>query len=51
MEALLTIRKVELVGKKEFLTAALDLKDETFAVHIAFIASSNSDPICLSYHS
>ena len=34
-EALLTTRRVELVGKKKFVAAALNPEHETFVVHIA----------------
>ena len=34
-EALLTVKKVELIGKKEFAKTALDEKFETFVVHVA----------------
>ena len=41
------MRQVELIGKKEFTAAALDLKDEAFVVQVAYI-SQNSDvhPTC-----
>ena len=47
-EAPLTIRRVELVGKKEFATAALDPEHETFVIHFAslsFAASPSSSPL------
>lgn len=34
-EVLLTTKRVELIGKKEFADAAMDLGDETFVVHVA----------------
>ena len=39
IEALPTTRYVELMGKKEFATAALDPKHETFVVHVASLSS------------
>ena len=39
-EALPTTRRVELVGKKEFAAAALDLESETFVVHVASLSSN-----------
>lgn len=41
-EALLIIKLVKLVEKKEFAVLALDLEDETFIVYIVFITSLNS---------
>ena len=41
-EALPTTRRVELVGKKEFATAALDPKSETFVIYIASVSSNTS---------
>lgn len=38
-KALLTIRPVEPIGKKKFLTTALNLDLETFIVHVAFLVS------------
>lgn len=32
---LLTTRKIELIGKKEFTIATLDLKHKSFVIHIA----------------
>ena len=52
-EALLTIRHIELVGKKEFAAAALDSESETFIVHIASLSSNalpNSFPLKLNIH-
>ena len=40
-----TTRRIELVGKKEFATAALNSEHETFIVHVvllSFVASPNS---------
>ena len=37
-KALLTTRRVELVGKKEFAAAALDPKYETYVVHVASLS-------------
>ena len=39
-EVLLTTRRVELVGKKEFVAVVLDLKYETYVVHIASLSST-----------
>ena len=39
-EALPTTRRVELVGKKEFAAAALDLEHETYVVHVASLSST-----------
>ena len=41
-EALSTTRRVKLVGKKEFATAALDSKNETYVVHIGSVSSNAS---------
>ena len=41
-EAFLTIRHVELVGKKEFAIAALDMGSKTFVVHVASLSSDAS---------
>ena len=38
-----TTRRVELVGKKEFAAAALDLEYETYVVHVGSV-SSNASP-------
>ena len=38
-EALLTIKRIELVGKKEFAIAALDPENETFIVYVASLSS------------
>ena len=38
-EALPTIRRVELVEKKEFAATAFDPEHETFVVHVAFLSS------------
>ena len=38
-EALPTTRRVKLVSKKEFVTTVLDLKSETFVVHVASFGS------------
>ena len=38
METLSTTRYVELVKKKEFATAALDLEHQTYVIHIAFLS-------------
>ena len=41
-EALLTTRRVKLVGKKEFAAAALDPEYETYIVHVGLISSNAS---------
>ena len=41
-EALATTRYVELVGKKEFVTTALDLEHEIFVDHIVSFGSTTS---------
>ena len=41
-DTLLTTRCVELVGKKEFAVAVLDLISETFVIHIASLSSNTS---------
>ena len=49
-----TTRHVELVGKKEFATAALDPESETFVVHIASLSSNtlpSSFPLKFNVHS
>ena len=38
-KALPTIRHIELVGRKEFATATLDLESETFVIHIVSLNS------------
>ena len=42
-EALPTTRRVELMRKKEFAAAALDLEHETFVVHVASLSSTPLD--------
>ena len=50
-KALLTIRRVELVGKKEFVAVALDPEHETYVVHVTslsftpFVTSLASTPL------
>ena len=39
-QALLTSRRIELVGKKEFAAAALNSEDETYVVHVASLSST-----------
>ena len=39
-EAVLTTRRVKLVGRKEFAAAAFDPEHETFVVHVASLTSS-----------
>ena len=41
-EALPTIKRVELVGKKEFAAAVLDPEHETYVVHVGSISSDAS---------
>ena len=41
-EALLTTKRIELVGAKEFAAAVLDLESETFVVNIASLSSNVS---------
>ena len=52
-EALSTIKRVELVGNKEFAAIALDPESETFIVYVALFnsdASPNSSPLELNIH-
>ena len=52
-EVLLTTKRIELVGKKEFAAAMLDLKSENFVIHIASLssdASPSSFPLELDVH-
>ena len=52
-KALPTTRRVELGGKKEFATTALDPESETFIVHVASLssdASPSSSPLELDVH-
>ena len=52
-KALPTIRRVELVGKKEFAAVALDPESGTFVVHVASLSSDvslNSSPLELNVH-
>ena len=46
-EALSTTKRVELVGKKEFVTAALDPKHETLIVDVASLSST---PLVVSFN-
>ena len=41
-EALPTTRRVELVGKKEFVAAALDPKHKTYVVYVGLVSSDIS---------
>lgn len=51
IEAILTIEKIELVKKKEFAIAVLNLENEIFVVYIALLTSLNLDmEIHLSCH-
>lgn len=43
IKALLTTNHIELVGKKEFVVATLNLNNETFIVHIVSLTSFNLD--------
>ena len=47
-EALLTTRKVEIIDKKEFAAAILNVDDEIFVVHIAVLAEQTTMLIHLS---
>ena len=52
-EALPTIRRIKLVGNKEFTAAALDLEHETYIVYIGLVrfnASPSSSPLKLDVH-
>ena len=52
-KALPTIRRVELVVKKEFAAAVLDPENETFVVHVTSLSSDmlpSSSPIKLNVH-
>ncbi len=42
-DVLLTIRRVELIGKKEFAIAALDPEHEAFIVHVAALSVDSDD--------
>ncbi len=44
-EVLPTTRQVELIGKKEFTAAALDLEHEAFVVHVAALSIDLSDEV------
>ncbi len=44
-EVLLTTRRVELIGKKEFAAAALDPEHEAFVVHIAALSIDTGDEV------
>ena len=39
-EAVLTTKRIELVDKKEFAAAALDLEYETYVIHVASLSST-----------
>ena len=52
-EALLTITRIELVGKKEFAAAVLDPESEIFVAHIVSLSSDmspSSSPLELNVH-
>ncbi len=44
-DVLLTIRQVELIGKKEFAAAALDPEHEAFIVHVAALSVNLDDEV------
>ncbi len=44
-DVLLTTRRVELIGKKEFAAAALDLEHEAFVVHVAALSVDPGDEV------
>lgn len=44
---MLTIKKVELIGKKRFVAVALDLENGAFIIHITSIVSTSLDPVHL----
>lgn len=48
IEDLPTIKRVELVKKKEFVAAALDLDNKTFMVYLAFFTNTNLYPSCIA---
>ena len=47
-DAPLTIKKVELIGKKEFVAATLDPEHEAFIVHVAALSVDPGDKVHLS---
>ena len=49
-KALLTIKRIELVGKKEFRAAALDSKHETYVVHVGSVSSNILPSSLLDIH-
>ena len=52
-KTLLTTRRIELVGKKEFVAATLDLKHETYVVHVGSVSFDmlpSSFPLELDVH-
>ena len=44
-EALATTKRVEIIDKKRFATAALNADNETFVVHVAALAEPTTMPI------
>ena len=44
---LLTIKKIKLIGKKEFIVAVFDIKYKVFVVHIATLSTNSSNKIHL----
>lgn len=49
-KALLTIQKLEIIGKNEFVTAALDEKDKNFVLHKAATNIKTALNVNLSWH-
>ena len=49
-EALPTTKRVEIIDKREFAAAALNVNDETFMVHIVALAEPTTMPIHPSCH-
>ena len=49
-KALLTTRRMELVGKKEFAAAALDLEREIFVVHVVSLSATSLSSSPLDVH-
>lgn len=45
VEAISTIKKIKLVGKKKFAAATFDLENEAFVIHVASIVSTTSNPV------
>ena len=54
IKALPTTRRIDLVGKKEFVVVALNLEHETYVIHIGSVNSivlPGSSPLKLDVHS